>query len=318
MIGKTVLQRVAVTTAIVTGAALVIAGLLWLLTGLAPVGRPPAGGAGQPVDQRESLPLSGVTLISVESKSEHVRVVEGAGDVVEAWLHGTISMGSADMIPRFMTKADGATVKVWLEYPRVDLRPRWIDLDLEIRVPSGYAGSLRVECSSGDINAADHAYADCELIASSGDIRAAGLRAARATLRTSSGDISVESLDASDASLGSSSGHISVKAIGATGRVSVETPSGDVGLGFSTVPRETSVECSSGDAVVSLPADATFTLDARASSGDVRCDFPITIAGGASGHGEHELSGAVGGATGTTLPSVRVHTRSGDIRVQRR
>jgi hypothetical protein len=58
-------------------------------------------------------------------------------------------------------------------------------------------------------------------------------------------------------------------------------------------------------------ADASFSLDARSTSGDVTCRFPIVVEDRSTGGGNHVLAGKVGTGAG----SVTVRTVSGDIRV---
>jgi lia operon protein LiaG len=358
MLGKTTYQRVLIITAIITGGALVIAGLIWLLTGLAGPGSPArVGRIGVSVDQRASLPVKGVSTLSIETTSDDILVIEGEGDTVEAWFHGTISPRSPEALPRLVEEknGDGATLRI--EYPGPNVGIMWSNLALEVRVPPAYAGSVKAASTSGDMNVAGHAYAGLELTTTSGDITAAAMRvsgdialrttsgsvttdaltaAGDASVQTHSGDVSVAALAAAHASLRTTSGAQKVKSatvqdlelasssgdirvLSLTGSVAASASSGSVDLVCTAVPPKMEVETTSGDITILLPSDALFTLDAHASSGDIACAFPITVTlgGGKGSVGEHTLSGTVGSAAGTGMPAIRLRATSGEIRIKR-
>ena len=136
------------------------------------------------------------------------------------------------------------------------------------------------------------------------------------------------SIDASDiggrllASTGSGSVHLELTA---PGDVNVETGSGsveitglhgalrvDTGSGSVTVDGEPTgnwyLSTGSGGISVRLPAEATFELEAKTSSGRIYSDHPILVQGTIS---TRELRGKVRGGV-----LVAVSTGSGNIRIQ--
>jgi DUF4097 and DUF4098 domain-containing protein YvlB len=339
MLGKTTYSRVIIVTAIVTGAALVIAALIWLMTGSPrPDGSVGIQGAGETVDQRASLPLAGVSALTIEAVDENVSVIEGTGDAVEVWLHGTYRGGGAGEVPKLVTSAAGSAAVAKVQHAPLEIGVHWCDLTLEVRVPRRYAGSVKVTNVSGDIETANHEYSEFELVTTSGEIAVAAVRAKQATIRTVSGDVGADSVNALTASLRTTSGAVRVKSLAArdadissvsgdvnveslTGNATAHTTSGEVSLGYAAVPPSVSVVSTSGDVSISLPADAAFTLDARSTSGDISCVFPITIEGRRSGQGEHALAGTVGGSgnklVGAEASMIRIETTSGEIQIKR-
>jgi len=253
MIGKNTLTRIVIVTAVVAVVSLAIAGLIGFTAG----GFDPrqAGRPGLSVDQRKTLDLVGVELLSISSVGEEVRIVEGQSGSVEAWLHGTVSAEDRDAMPRLEAARNGTTAEITAERERrFGFGPLWSNLVLEVSVPKGYAGRLTAKTVSADIEAG----------ALSGD-------------------------------------------------TTVHTTSGDVRVSFSAMPARLEASSTSGTITLRLPADAGFTLDARSTSGDISCKFPITVSESQTGGGRHALHGVVQAGAGKVL----AHTVSGDIRIER-
>jgi lia operon protein LiaG len=329
MLGKTTFQRIIIVTAIVTAAALLIAGLAFMATGFSPLRGEVRRGL--PVDEHAALALAGAASLSVDAVSEDVQVSDADGDAVEAWLHGSVGEGSPEAAPRLTARMEGSTAMVKVEHPALQTGPFWSNLVLEVRVPRKYAGDLRVHTVSGELKLGDRAWAAVALGTTSGGITLGAVRAAgpfqadttsgevtagsiqaggAARLHTTSGEITLKGLQASRADITTVSGDVTVSAM--RGEAAVSTTSGEITLAFDAQPPTIDAHSTSGDVKITLPADASFSLDAGSSSGDVRCDFPITVQG--SGGEHHVLKGTVGAAPSA---AVRVSTTSGEIRIKR-
>lgn len=86
--------------------------------------------------------------------------------------------------------------------------------------------------------------------------------------------------------------------------------SGDMTLTSMSPNKNATLDSTSGDVTLYMPENAQFRLNAASTSGNVNCDFLITLATGAS---EHNIAGAVG--SGRNLIAVR--TISGDINIRK-
>jgi lia operon protein LiaG len=314
VLGKTTFTRVVIITAITAGAALVIAACIGLAAGSYRSGQ--LGRAGMSVDQRASLSLQGADLVSITSVTESIRVIEGTGDSLEAWLHGTISAVTPDAIPHLAAGMNGSTADIRVEQDRVvRIGPLWSNLTLQVSLPAKYSGRLALRTVAGGVEVADHAYAGIELSTTSGNVRVGAVSAADFVMHTTSGNLLVKSVAAERSDITSVSGAVDVKSI--TGNVTVGTTSGEVTLACGAMPSGMDVGSTSGGVTVRLPQDAAFVLDAHSTSGIVTCRFPITISESSSGGGRRTLSGTVGsGAAGSAAPKIAVHTVSGDIRIE--
>jgi DUF4097 and DUF4098 domain-containing protein YvlB len=289
MKSKSTFTRVVIITAAVTAGCLGIAAVIGITTAGFVPGRLEAATT---VDESKSIPLSGVDLVSIRSVSDEVRIIEGTGGAIQARLHGTVSSSSPDAQPRLSAERSGSTVEIRLE--RTSLFTfgfAWNHLVLEVSIPKGYRGKLEARSVSADLDVAEHAYQGLALATTSGSMRAGAVTASEFSARTTSGDLAVEALRAE--------------------QISAVSVSGSLTIGVASAPRRLQAESTSGTVTVLLPSDASFTLDAHSTSGDVRCAFPIVVERSRNGGGDHLLAGKVG--TGAGLVAVR--TVSGDIRV---
>ena len=166
---------------------------------------------------------------------------------------------------------------------------------------SGLAGPVFTETGSGSVEFADIGGA-AEARTGSGSIRGRGIAGAF-TGSTGSGGIEVEQTAHGDVSASTGSGGVELK--GVDGAARVRTGSGSVTIaGKPTGAWE--VDTGSGSVSVRMPADAAYTIDAKAGSGGVRTSQPITVSGNID---RGSLYGQVRGGG----PTVRIRTGSGGI-----
>jgi lia operon protein LiaG len=307
MSARNTLRRVIIGTAIVAVGCLGIAALIGLVIG----GAAPRsfGGRSFVVDERKSLPVGDAVSVTLATVSENITVTDGPGDTIEAWLHGAAGPGSPEAVPHLGAGRNGDVIDIHVER-KPELGHFWNDLSLEVAIPRRYAGRLTVSSVSADIRMADHRYAGLSLTTTSGDVRLGTLGAGDFAMHTTSGELRATAITASHADLSSVSGDIEIKSL--SGDTSVRTTSGEVRLAFTAVPSQLQASSTSGSVILELPSHAGFTLDARSTSGDISCAFPITVSASSGGGGHHALAGVVG--TGVNVITAR--TVSGDIRIK--
>ena len=307
-----VLTRVVLITTAVTVAALGIAALIGLATGGFRTGQ--FGGRGYTVDERKTLPLAGIDTIVIDGVSEDVRIVDGTGDSLEAWLHGTVGAGSATTLPRLITERSGSTLTVRVDRDRqIGFGYFWSNVVLDVGVPKGYAQKISVKTVSGDVKVADHTYAGLALSTTSGDAEVGAVGAQEFSMHTTSGTMKAASVSADRSDFSSTSGDVRVQSL--TGDATLHTTSGDMTVAFAASPSRVDASSTSGQVTLRMPSNAQFVLDAHSTSGDISCRFPITISQSATGGGRHALAGTVGGPGGTP-GQVAVRTVSGDIHIE--
>ncbi|MBN2323570.1 MAG: DUF4097 family beta strand repeat protein [Spirochaetes bacterium] len=185
-----------------------------------------------------------------------------------------------------------------------------MNLELEIRIPEGWVKDASVKTHSGDIRIENIRFTILTLDASSGDIELSSVETGRLKAECASGDIDAVFLDTENAELAAQSGNIELEDV--TGDVSARTASGDVTVRYAKFSNDVSLYCASGDVLLLLPEGAEFVLNARASSGDITCDFPLLVR--EMKRNKRSLEGTAGG--GKNL--VEIETASGDITVRPR
>lgn len=230
------------------------------------------------------------------------------------------------------TRQTAGRVEVRTEFGRHDSEA---EVDYTVEVPLDSAVIVRT--ISGDIRVSN-VRGDVQVDSTSGDVRAAGTPRL-AHLQTVSGDVQMNDAGTPDMfSGGTVSGDF--VAVGLKARaMEITTVSGDVTLTNVSCERAQirtvngsvgytgalarggryELNSHSGDIVLSVVGDAGFELTAKTFSGDVRTDFPMTMA--PTGHdrgipgmpGNHEIRGTFGDGSALVIAK----TFSGDVVVER-
>ena len=307
---KGTLKKIVWITAAVAVVSLGIAAVLFFATG---IDRPWESGKGIIVDEKRSFASGGIEKLEVRTSSTDVLVGTGEGNTVDVRLHGTVYTGQAAAVPALAAERVGDVIDISTE--RKDGR-RWVlgffssNLILEIEVPDQYRGALAVHTSSGDVEISDRILSELSVRTSSGRIELHSIQAGTVSMDSSSGDQTAEGMNAGYSKMTSSSGDIRAK--GLQGEARVESSSGDLTLRYGQFDSDLEVRSSSGDVELFLTEAAEFRVEARASSGDIDCAFPVTLSGADSEMRRNRLFGAVGEGTHRVV----VHTSSGDITIR--
>lgn len=163
----------------------------------------------------------------------------------------------------------------------------------DVRVRSG-SGDLKMNGVKGSLDAE----------AGSGNIRGQGV-AGGISAGTGSGEIEIEQV--ASGSIRASAGSGNVKLRGVNGSLRAETGSGDITVDGNPTG-DWRIGAGSGNIDLKIPSAASFNIDARTSSGNLRLNHQVTMQGTFS---RNHVQGKVG--NGGVL--VDLHTGSGDIQV---
>jgi hypothetical protein len=167
------------------------------------------------------------------------------------------------------------------------------NIGADARITSG-SGDLTINSIKGVLSAE----------AGSGNIRANGIAGA-ITAHTGSGEIELGQVAAGDINVGAGSGNVKLR--GVKGGVRAQTGSGDIDA-EGEITHDWRLGAGSGNITLKLPAQASFNLDAKTSSGTLKINHPLTMQGTMA---RNHIQGKVGNG-GVLLD---IHTGSGDIRV---
>jgi DUF4097 and DUF4098 domain-containing protein YvlB len=238
--------------------ALILGGAYWALTGLTEGTQ----------SSQESYAVQGTSLL-VKGGAAEVEVRPGDGTEVKIDRQFERNVFGSD--PKENYHADEGRLELnsggcgFLSFGCKTSYVLTVPRDLKLTIESnsgnvtlsGFDGGAEVKTSSGDINVHD-VGGPVQLESSSGDVEADGLTATSVTARSSSGS----------ATLDFSTAPQSVDAKSSSGDVAIRIPSGDESYKVDT-------KTSSGDesANVKIDPNATRTIQAKTSSGDVTIEY---------------------------------------------
>lgn len=163
------------------------------------------------------------------------------------------------------------------------------------------AGDSRISSGSGDLKI-NGVKGSLHAETGSGNIHAQGV-AGEMVATTGSGDVEMHQTAAGDVRVSTGSGN--VRLYGVRGGLRADTGSGDI-QAEGDATHDWRLGAGSGNITLRLPAQASFDLDARTSSGTLRLNRPVSTQGTIS---KNHVHGKVGNG-GVILD---VHTGSGDI-----
>lgn len=213
--------------------------------------------------------------------------------------------------------------------------------DIEYRISLPATADVQIKTANGEIDVAE-LRGLVDLTSTNGDITASaiarGLQAETVNgrieldeiggaldLHSTNGEISLSDGRVSSGTVQSVNGDIDLR--GVSGKLNVESTNGDIQIGDATdaalrastsngdiefegslAPNDIStISTISGDVVVRLPEDSSFTLDATTISGEIDSDFELQD----GQESRRERSGTVGNGG----PRLEIETTSGDISV---
>ena len=166
-------------------------------------------------------------------------------------------------------------------------------LGADAHITSG-SGDLKIGTVKGSLTATD----------GSGNIRAQGV-AGEINATTGSGDLEMHQVAPGNVRVGTGSG--SIKLYGIKGGLRAQAGSGDI-LAEGQATTDWQLGAGSGNITLKMPAQASFNIDARTSSGSLKVS--PSVQGGTVSHNR------VQGKVGNGGPLLDLHTGSGDIDVE--
>lgn len=216
------------------------------------------------VDESAPLDLEGITELRISSGSIDVEV-----SALDEGHQGRLILQGQD--GRWKTETgsgkyleihrDGGRIEVALSRPdRQGVSFNWgdeKDLRFEVRLPKSFAGSLKLQTSSGDVNLVDlHGLKSMELITKSGDVSLSGSLPSEMKVTVTSGDIQAR--------------------IEAPERLDIDLTSGDIEIELQKISPSARLQLRSvsGDIDVRVPPQAALEVDLQAVSGEVESLLP--------------------------------------------
>ncbi|MGI6126490.1 MAG: DUF4097 domain-containing protein [Planifilum sp.] len=253
----------------------------------------------------DAVSLDGVERIEIRGAALDLRIIPEQREDVSAALRG----GRKNVLS-LNRNGDTLSISVGKEwYQWFFSRHRY---RLEVRIPWDYEHRLAIDVDAGDIRFhgpsvnRPMALEELELELDAGEVYLSHLQVERIQHRSWSGNVEAGYVTAEEADWHVTSGNLRLKNY--SGSLGVEMVSGDVRIQMDDLSGPVDTAITSGDLRLDLPKDAGFTLDAKATSGEIHVDFPMRVV-------KKDLQ-SISGSHGSGKYPIRLRTTSGDIRIE--
>ena len=182
--------------------------------------------------------------------------------------------------------------------------------DLEILLPSGIYNELKISTSSADIalEGSDLTFQTLETESASGNLEITGCTVGSIEFDSASGSCNAVDGSVNSFDMDTASGDATLS--GSFGRIEIDSISGGFVLNASTAPDEISFDSTSGDAELTLPADAAFRAELDSVSGKLFAN------GFENGSYPDGIRTYVSGQNGRSAAEYDFETISGDVKIR--
>ncbi len=260
------------------------------------------------IDHEKLEDIKGIEKIDIGTSFVDINLIPEDRDNVRIHFNGKIKSGSGN-IPSMTSEKSGSTLYIDVKNKGTDSYynnySNYSDLKLDIYIPKEYSGKFEMNTSSGDITGEKMNVKSINIATSSGNINLKNINSDTVTLETSSGDGNIKSVNAGNIKFKSSSGDMTIEDM--KGILNAATSSGEISVGYKELNGDIAVVSSSGDVKVYLPNNSKFNLNAVGASGEIECNFPLSVVS----KGEHRLVGKMGEGNN----NIDITTSSGDISI---
>lgn len=259
------------------------------------------------IDETKKGAMNEINTIEIYNTSGTITIIPQDRKDIEAHLYGKVSTSTSQAKPELNLEISNGKLMISSERKVKTIVGFYSsNMNLDIYVPKTYNEFLSINSSSGDINIKDLKLKECNFELSSGSTTINNLNVERLNYKASSGDLEGKNLITKDSKIQLSSGEVDIE--GFIGNLEGESTSGDVAIAYETFNNKVDYKASSGRITLNLPKDAEFFLDAEVSSGNIKCDFPVTVQGE-----RHE--DILRGIVKSDKNKITVKTSSGDIKI---
>lgn len=161
------------------------------------------------------------------------------------------------------------------------LSVKTLNKSLELLIPEKQAktlAKLEVDGASARVYLENLTVQELEIDTASGNVELQGCETQKLGIDSASGDCKTTDCVLGEFSMDSASG--SAKLHGSVRELNMDTASGNLTVETDKTPEKVEVDTVSGDTLLTLPADASFTLKQSGVSGDVKIEgFAATVSG---------------------------------------
>lgn len=238
------------------------------------------------IQESREFAIDDIDKIKLSTVSDDINIITEERPDIRIELSGKANKNDIELL----ASREGDELKIEVKHkPRIYFGFHGdSELNLSLALPPEYNGDMEISNTSGDLDLSE-------------------INTEEFTFNTVSGNLSASSINAQKTKLDSISGDIKIEKL--SGDFDCKTISGDIELGYPAFTNNIDIETTSGSTVLQLPANAGFMLESESVSGNIKCDFPITISEQSKGKG---LNGIVGKAANRIV----FESVSGDLNIK--
>ena len=257
------------------------------------------------VNQEKISQGNAITAINIEASSADIIIIPEDRSDVKAQLTGRVS--SADIEPKLEMTLENDKLVISAKNKNVIVGINVSsNLQLKVYVPKGYEHSIKASTASGDISIKDFKLKEFICNVASGDLTINNITSENISCTSASGSLEGDNIISKTTSFKIVSGHVKLQKF--KGELKGTSTSGKINVSYTEFDNDINLSSTSGDVKISLPKTSEFYLDARTTSGHIRCDFPITIS-------ENKKNNVLCGTVKSGTNKINIHVTSGDINI---
>jgi lia operon protein LiaG len=241
----------------------------------------------------QSVLTKEIEMIEIDVSNVRTEIIPESRKDVKADLEGKGKV----IVKRHGDKVEVSVKRKWKWFHSFFFKDK---AKLKIYIPENYDRDLSINLGSGELKFYGHSKMkpmkldELTLDIGSGNVNLKNISVNHFNHNGSSGNVNIDSLTTKTGSFDISSGSLNAKHY--IGAIKADLSSGNLHVQMDKLDDNVDIEISSGDVELNLPDNADFTLNGKASSGNITCDFPITsnkfsnkIIKGTHGSGKHQI-----------------------------
>lgn len=267
-----------------------------------------SGAAPSQTNADKALDASGIKNIEVQVPNADIAIVPSDDSQIHVVLRSNLTNEQLQDRYVYTSAQNGDRLEVNLQGKggNFNLPNGNQNIELDILVPKQEFDTVQIHSASGDGRFESLNAKSLQVDIASGDIEVKGYKGADLVANTKSGDVSLSDIEADVARVDVASGDLSLTGIAA--RVNAQVNSGDAEVHMKELREDVDISVNSGDVQLYAPKSSAFSFDLSTKAGNLENNFPGS---NTTLEEKRHQSGAVGAGG----PSVRLSSKSGDIRV---
>lgn len=238
------------------------------------------------IDQEKLFALEDINKINVHTVSSNINYIRENRDDIKVVFSGSVASSSNPDLPKMIAEKSGNALDVEIKYPQgINLGVNIVDINIDIFLPQSFSGDIDMKTTSGNVNIDTLDVDSFYFTTISGDLKAKNLYSQKSHIKSTSGKANIQDFK---------------------GALDFESISGDLSVAYNEFYNDIKIDSTSGNAEIILPVASSFYLKAKTVSGDINCDFPLTLEGQIDKR-------SINGKVGDGKKNISISTVSGNI-----